>query len=99
MTQASSLAFVNIMLIHLTFVLVLVIISELSRIMGQALKKKPLYKLMYAAISLIVAGLIFFLIEGLFIPIAYCADIAGLLLGCYVTYYYWKWLPSDLTKG
>jgi hypothetical protein len=26
-------------------------------------------------------------------------DVAGLLLGAVVTYFYWEWLPRELAKG
>jgi hypothetical protein len=32
-------------------------------------------------------------------PVATALDVAGLLMGCAVTYFYWDWLPKELAKG
>ena len=84
---------------HLCFVVMFLIIGDLSRILGVALKKKPVYKLMYLSSVLILSGMIcsFFGEKMAFYSVL--LDIFGVLLAGCVTYYYWKWLPSDLAKG
>ena len=99
MREFSSLFFVSITILHLTFLVVVLIITELSRILGAALKKKPLYKLMYLAMAFIIGGELLFLLSEALKVYAYVSDIFGFILACFVTYYYWKWLPDDLTKG
>ncbi len=83
---------------HLAFIAMFLIIGDLSKILGSALKKKPLYKMMYVASAMLVLGLILDFIPKLGVVAMLC-DLIGVLVACFVTYYYWKWLPADLAKG
>ncbi len=91
--------FLSTVIFNLTFLVVLLVIADLSRILGEAIKKRPLYKLIYVAcICLITSQVMHFFGKDLRIY-AYAFDVAGLILGSGVTYYYWKWLPGDLSRG
>jgi hypothetical protein len=93
------LFFLSNIIFHLTFLIVLLIITDLSRILGAALKTKPLYRLMYIACVCIVIAQVTHFTGVKFRMYAFGFDIAGLVLGCVVTYYYWKWLLKDLPRG
>jgi hypothetical protein len=93
---------ITIVVLHLTFIVTFLVISSLSRIFGAAKKKNPLYKLFYVASFLMTVSMVLSLI-GLDVrymaPVAAALDVAGLILGCAVTYFYWDWLPRELAKG
>jgi hypothetical protein len=99
MLGATIISYLSSLVFHLVFFVVLFIIADLSRIMGVALKKKPLYKLMYPAYALLALGQVFFFLGTNFRIYTYGFDATSLLLGCAVTFYYWKWLPRDLSGG
>jgi hypothetical protein len=92
----------TIVVLHLTFIVTFLVISSLSRIFGAAKKKKPLYKLFYVASFLMTLSMVLSLVG---LDVRYMAqaaaalDVAGLILGCAVTYFYWDWLPRELAKG
>jgi hypothetical protein len=97
-----SITAITIVILHLTFIVTFLVVASLSRIFGAARKKKPLYKLYYVAGLLMMISMVLSL-AGL--DLAYMAaaaiglDLAGLLIGCAVTYFYWDWLPRELAKG
>ena len=93
---------ITIVVLHLTFIISLLVIASLSRIFGAAKKKKPLYKLFYVAGLLMTVSMVLALVGLDIAPVAYAAlglDVAGLALGCWVTWFYWEWLPRELTRG
>jgi len=93
------LIYIGVVVSHICFVTMFLIISDLSRILGVALKKKPIYKLMYLSSVFVLAGMTLnFLGESYFLY-SISLDIAGVSLASFVTYYYWNWLPGDLAKG
>ena len=96
-----SLQVISIFMIHVTFILSLMILSGLSRIFGAARNKKPVYRWFFHSVLLLVAALGLSL-AGLDVPAfrvyALGLDVAGLLLGAVVTYFYWEWLPRELAK-
>jgi len=96
-----SLDVVSIIAIHSTLLLTLQVLVELSRIFGSARKKKPLYRWYYHAMMLVMISFAVS-VAGLDVPAfriyALGLDIAGLLLGAGVTYFYWEWLPGELKK-
>ena len=86
---------------HLTFFMALLVLASISRIFGSAKKKKPLYRLfIYAAV--LSASAFAVAVIGFDEPqlqfYAVGLDVAGLLLGAVVTYFYWDWLPRELSK-
>jgi hypothetical protein len=97
-----SISAVTIVILHFTFIITLLVIASLSRIFGNARKKKPLYKLFYVASLLMSISMVLSLI-GLDLKtiglVALGLDILGLVLGCAVTYFYWDWLPRELARG
>lgn len=97
-----SVAAITIVILHLTFITTFLVVASLSRIFGEARKKRPLYKLFYMASLLMVVSMVLSLL-GLDIhgamPVAVGLDLIGLAVGCAVTYFYWDWLPKELAKG
>ncbi|MBF0433659.1 MAG: hypothetical protein HQK83_20435 [Fibrobacteria bacterium] len=63
------------------------------------MKKKPLYKGIYVSLLLIICAHIFVFLGEAFRVVVYVCNTLGLIIGCVITYYYWKWLPKDLSKG
>ncbi len=99
MVSASAITSV---ILHLTFIVTFMVVASLSRIFGAAKKKRPLYKLYYVAAFLMMLSMVLSMIgpELLYMgPVATALDVAGLLMGCAVTYFYWDWLPKELAKG
>jgi hypothetical protein len=97
-----SFAALTVIILHLTFITTFLVIASLSRIFGAAKKKKPLYKLFYVASLLMSISMILSLLGLDVSAVAYVAlglDVAGLALGCAVTWFYWEWLPRELSKG
>jgi hypothetical protein len=97
-----SFAALTVIILHLTFITTFLVIASLSRIFGAAKKKKPLYKLFYVASLLMSISMILSLLGLDVAAVAYVAlglDVAGLALGCAVTWFYWEWLPRELSKG
>src|SRR4051812_36107061 len=97
-----SISAITIVILHLTFITTFLVVASLSRIFGEARKKKPLYKLFYVASLLMVVSMVMSLL-GLDLPhvriLAVGLDLIGLVLGCAVTYFYWDWLPKELARG
>src|SRR6185436_17080058 len=97
-----SISAITIVVLHLTFITTFLVIASLSRIFGEARKKRPLYKLFYVASLLMVVSMVLSLL-GLDIrhvgTVAVALDLVGLALGCGVTYFYWDWLPKELARG
>lgn len=97
-----SISAITIVILHMTFIVTFMVVASLSRIFGAARKKKPLYKLYYVAGFMMMISMVLSLV-GLdlqYMAVAAMAlDVAGLLLGCWVTYFYWDWLPRELAKG
>ena len=93
---------VTIVILHLTFIVTFLVVASLSRIFGAAKKKKPLYKLYYVASMLLSLSMVVSLL-GLDMQsmalVAVGLDLVGLMMGCAVTYFYWDWLPRELSKG
>jgi hypothetical protein len=97
-----SVAAITSVILHLTFIVTFMVVSSLSRIFGEAKKKRPLYKLYYVAAFLMMLSMVLSMVgpELLYMaPVATALDVAGLLMGCAVTYFYWDWLPKELAKG
>jgi hypothetical protein len=97
-----SFAAVTSVILHLTFIVTFLVVASLSRIFGAAKKKRPLYKLYYVAAFLMMLSMVLSMIgpELLYMgPVATALDVAGLAVGCAVTYFYWDWLPKELAKG
>ena len=96
------LSAITIVVLHLTFIVTFLVVASLSRIFGAARKKKPLYKLFYVAGFLMMLSMVLSM-AGPDMPfmaaLATGLDLAGLLMGCAVTYFYWDWLPKELAKG
>ena len=85
--------------LHAVFIVIFYVLAVLSKILGDALKKRPLYRLMYLAILFEIIAHICFYFGNTAQIYRYILDITALLIGCIVTVYYWKWLPGDLKKG
>lgn len=97
-----SIEAITIVVLHVTFVTTFLVIASLSRIFGAAKKQKPLYKLFYVASLLMTVAMILSLLGLDLRPATYVAiglDVAGLVVGCAVTWFYWEWLPRELSKG
>jgi uncharacterized membrane protein YccC len=96
-----SLSAITIIILHVTFIVTFLVVASLSRIFGAARKKRPLYKLFYVASLLMCLSMLLSLL-GLDLEymayIAMALDLIGLVLGCAVTYFYWDWLPRELTR-
>ena len=96
-----SIHAITIVILHLTFIVTFLVVASLSRIFGAARKKKPLYKMYYVASLLMMLSMVMSMV-GLDLPymaaVAIGLDLAGLLMGCAVTYFYWEWLPKELAK-
>jgi hypothetical protein len=93
---------VTIIILHLTFITTFLVIASLSRIFGEAKKQKPLYKLFYVASLMMSISMVLSLLGLDLSSVAYVAlglDVAGLALGCAVTWFYWDWLPRELSRG
>lgn len=97
-----SIDAITIVILHLTFITTFLVIASLSNIFGAAKKKKPLYKLFYVASLIMTVSMVLSLLGLDLAPMAYAAvvlDVAGLILGCAVTWFYWEWLPRELARG
>jgi len=97
-----SAAAITSVILHLTFIITFLVVASLSRIFGAARKKKPLYKLYYVASFLMMLSMVLGLIgpEVRYLAgVATVLDVAGLVMACAVTYFYWDWLPKELAKG
>jgi len=95
----SMIAYLSIIASHLCFIIMFWVVGDLSRILGLALKKKPVYKFMYLGSVFLVLGMCLCLLGNSFNVYAIILDIIGVSIACYVVYYYWNWIPSDLLKG
>jgi|SRR4051794_30974107 uncharacterized membrane protein YccC len=97
-----SVSAITIVILHLTFITTFLVVASLSRIFGEARKKKPLYKLFYMAGFMMTISMVLSLL-GLDYPrvrfVAVGLDVIGLAVGCAVTYFYWDWLPKELARG
>jgi len=97
-----STSAITIVILHMTFIVTFMVVASLSRIFGAARKKRPLYKLYYVAGFMMMISMVLSLVG---LDLQYMAvaamglDLAGLLVGCAVTYFYWDWLPRELAKG
>ena len=97
-----SIDAITIVILHLTFITTFLVVASLSRIFGAAKKQKPFYKLFYVASLIMTVAMILSLLGLDLAPAAHAAvflDVAGLIMGCAVTYFYWEWLPRELAKG
>jgi hypothetical protein len=97
-----SIEALTMVILHLTFVTTFLVVASLSRIFGAAKKQKPLYKLFYVASLLMTVAMVLSLLGLDLAPAKYAAlalDAAGLVVGCAVTWFYWEWLPRELSKG
>jgi len=97
-----STAAITSVILHLTFIITILVVASLSRIFGAARKKKPLYKLYYVAGFLMMLSMVLSMIgpEVRYLAgVATVLDVAGLVMACAVTYFYWDWLPKELAKG
>ena len=97
-----SIDAITIVILHLTFITSFLVIASLSRIFGAAKKQKPFYKLFYVASLMMTVSMVLSLLGLDLAPMAYAAmvlDVIGLVLGCAVTYFYWEWLPRELSRG
>lgn len=97
-----SIDAITIVILHLTFITTFLVIASLSRIFGAAKKQKPFYKLFYVASLMMTVSMVLSLLGLDLAPMAYAAmvlDVVGLVLGCVVTYFYWEWLPRELSRG
>jgi hypothetical protein len=97
-----SIDAITIVILHLTFITSFLVIASLSRIFGAAKKQKPFYKLFYVASLMMTVSMVLSLLGLDLVPMAYAAmvlDVIGLVLGCAVTYFYWEWLPRELSRG
>lgn len=97
-----SIDAITIVILHLTFITTFLVIASLSRIFGAAKKQKAFYKLFYVASLMMTVSMVLSLLGLDLAPMAYAAmvmDVVGLVLGCAVTYFYWEWLPRELSRG
>ena len=97
-----SIDAITMVILHLTFITTFLVIASLSRIFGAAKKQKPLYKLFYVASLVMTVAMVLSLLGLDLAPAAIAAvvlDVAGLIMGCAVTYFYWEWLPRELAKA
>ncbi len=88
--------------LHGTFILALLTLASLSRIFGAARKKKPRYRLFYLSSGLVFLAMIFNLLGFNIVSLSILAlvlDVAALVVGCAVTYFYWDWLPREISRG
>ncbi len=99
MFDNSVIFYLSSLVVHITFCVVFGLLGDLSRILGEALKKRPLYKLMYVAACMVLIALVLTLWYRSWVMATYLFDILALAVACFVTVYYWKWLPGDLLKG
>jgi hypothetical protein len=97
-----SVSAITIVILHLTFIVTFLVVASLSRIFGAARKKRPLYKLYYVASLLMMISMVLSLLglDLFYMALAALAlDLVGLTMGCAVTYFYWDWLPKELSRG
>ena len=97
-----SFAAITSVILHLTFIVTFLVVASLSRIFGAAKKQKPFYKLYYVAALLMMISMVLSMVGPeleYMVPVVTVLDVAGLLMGCAVTYFYWDWLPKELAKG
>lgn len=89
---------VNIV-VHLVFLVSFWVLAQLSRILGEALKKKPMYRLFYFSLTASSISQILLFLAGNFQSTAIILDSLALSVAIGVTIYYWKWIPAELRKG
>lgn len=97
-----SIDAITMVILHLTFITTFLVIASLSRIFGAAKKQKPFYKLFYVASLIMTVAMVLSLLGMDLAAAAHAAvilDVVGLVMGCAVTYFYWEWLPRELSKG
>ena len=89
-----------LVVLHLTFITTFLVFASLSKIFGSARKKRPLYKLYYLSSLLIGVSLVLALLgQAPATALAMVLDLTGVVMGCAVTYFYWEWLPRELSRG
>ena len=97
-----SISALPLVVLHLTIITTFLVFAALSKIFGSARQKRPLYKLYYVSSLLIGVSMVLGLL-GLDLAqvglLAMVLDLAGVLTGCAVTYFYWEWLPRELARG
>ncbi len=92
---------ISLFAVHAAFFTALWVLAALSKIFGAAKKKKPVYRLFFHS-GILLAAALGVGVVGFDVPefraYALALDVAGLLLGAAVTYFYWDWLPRELEK-
>ena len=87
--------------IHLAFLSALWVLAAVSKVFGSAKNKKPYYRLYFHAAILLASALGVGMV-GFDVPelraYALVLDVAGLSLAAAITYFYWQWLPRELSK-
>jgi|GEM_PF-3798559 len=72
------------------------VLAELSRVLGQALKKIRFYRLFYVSIAFVIAALIVRFIPGSSSSLVYTLNLLSLAPGSLVAIYYWYWIIPEL---
>ena len=87
--------------VHAAFFAALWVLAAVSKVFGSARKKRPVYR-MYFHAGLVLASALGVGVVGFDVPelraYALFLDAAGLLLAAGITYFYWEWLPRELSK-
>ncbi len=87
--------------IHMAFFSALWVLAAVSKVFGSAKKKKPYYRLYFHA-AILLASALGVGVVGFDVPelraYALLLDVAGLLIAAAITYFYWEWLPRELSK-
>jgi hypothetical protein len=91
-----------IVVLHLALIVTFLVIGAISKIFGSARRKRPLYPAFYASSMLMALGMLLNLL-GLDLPAvaiaAAACDALALGLGAWVTWFYWEWLPKEVSKA
>ena len=96
-----SLDIFPLLVVHAAFFSAMWVLASVSKVFGSAKKKKPVYRLYFQA-ALLLASALGVGVVGFDVPelkaYALLLDVVGLALAVAITYYYWGWLPRELSR-
>ena len=98
MSLEQSMQLLSTLSIHFLLIVLFFVLGDLSRIMGRALKKKPLYLGLFGSGALVLTAQIMILLNGGSSFYAVFLDLVAVLLAVIAAFYYWNWLLKDLMR-
>lgn len=97
-TELVVMAYLTHITMHLVFIVTFIVLAELSRVLGDALKKIRLYRLLYLCALFGFVSLVLPLLDDVYQQISMLLDALALVFAIVTAAYYWHWIPTELRK-